>query len=194
MSGMRTDKFDAQVRALKFGLEQFKNSVQQRIVRRSVGKALTVIRKAIRGKVPSKYKDIKRLVGSRLGKRLGQSLTLGKVGVGVGIKKAQAKKINDKLKEKRAYRRFRKRTSKAGGTIGGVGIGPENVHWWILGTKARSHKSGRSTGAMPPQVPDIVKDGFNSSYQNAMNVMIEESRKLIAIERKKIAEQVARAT
>lgn len=186
--GMQTHKLEAQIKALKVGIQQFKKGTQNRITRRVIGKGMTVIRKGIRGKVPPKYKDIKRLVGARLAKRIGQTISVGKVGVGVGIKKARAKKINESL----AKSRF-KRKEKKGKKSSGVGIAPENVHWWILGTKGRQHKSGKSTGTMPPQVPDIVRDGFSSSYQSALRVIIEESRRLILIEGYRIRQKMKQA-
>lgn len=183
-----TSSFEWQVKALQKGLEQLKESVQKRIARGALRKAMTVVSKAIRTRIPSPWKDVKKLIGTRMLKRAVGSEIAGKVGVGVGKKSKRAKKKKD-------------RTGRPG-----VGVGPENVHWFILGTgkrfrgqrKIRNRKTGavtgvrktkgpvQYTGIMPSQLPRVVQDGFAASYAPALKKMIEATREGIDKERVKI--------
>jgi hypothetical protein len=161
-------------KALDRALGEIKESAANKLVRPAMAKALRTIAKAIRQEVPSQYKQAKRGIGARFNKakRGGNPGQItAKAGVGVGIKKKALEKINAKLNEARAYKRFKKRNSKKGGSIAGVGIGPSNVHWFVLGTKQRKHKSGKSTGAMRPVMENIVKDGFAKSSSTALSEM-----------------------
>lgn len=171
---------ERQLVALRKGLEHFKESTQKRIVRGGVSKALRVLSKGIKGKVPPQFKDLKKVIGTRMAKAAAGSNIGGKVGAGVGIK---AKK-----KEEQKQKRDKKREGRPG-----VGIGAENVHWFIMGTDERTKKGGAPTGKMPAQVPDIVKEGVSSSWNEAQQKMVEHIRAAIPKEAAKLAAKVAAA-
>lgn len=180
MAGISTDKsLERQLKALQVGLEQFKESTQRRIARGGVSKALRVLAKGIKGKVPPQFKDIKKVIGVRMAKSVGVNPS-GKTGAGVGVKAKKRKEQKQKRDKKREGRP-------------GVGIGAENVHWFVLGTQDRKTKKGVSTGRMPPQVPDIVKDGVTSSWSAAQQKMIDHIRAEIPKEAAKLAAKVAAA-
>lgn len=175
MAGMQTNKsFQAQAKALGLALEQFRESMQKKIVRGGVNKALRILTKGIKAKVPSKFKGMKRVIGFRMAKKvLG-----GKVGAGVGVKKTKIVAHQAK--------RAAKRTGRPG-----VGIGAENIHWFIMGTGNRVQKTTkRETGSMPPQVPDLIKQGVESRWNEALNVMAEHIRQQIPKEAAKMAAKV----
>lgn len=169
-----------QLKALGRGLEQFKDSTRRKIVRGGVTKALRRLNKAIKGKVPPNLKDIKKAVGYRLAKATGTDLIGGKVGAGVGIKA--------KRKEALAAKRQKRREGHDG-----VGIGPENVHWFILGTVDRTHAGGNSTGRMPAQVPDIIRSGMSSAKGEAFQAMADHIEEGIKKEAAKLDAKIRAA-
>jgi hypothetical protein len=196
MAGMNTASFDRQCKALQAGLGLFRDSIQRKIARSALQKGMRVVNKAVKSEVPGgPLKIIKKFIGMRLLKRAAGQEIAGKVGVGVG--KGASKKIGKKDRANRP----------------GVGIGPQNVHWFILGTKpryqgvktTRNRKTGevtsvtrtaaldRYTGIMPPQVPDIVKAGFEKSYSQALRVIIKATEEGIQKEAAKILAAVKAA-
>ena len=166
---------DHQLRGLRTQLDRFDDAVRKRIVKRATKAALKVIVDGIRGKVPPRFKEVKRLIGERLVSLSGQSdIVTGIVGAGVGA----ASRLTDQS-----------RTHS-----GGVGISGANIHWFILGTGQRTRKSGGSTGAMPPQVPNVVKDGFEASKTAAMRVFLSELQAGIETEREKVYAAIKRVS
>lgn len=155
---------------------------QRRIARKAIPKGLRPITKAIKAQIPPKYKSLKQAIGQRFSKDKGgerKGLFSAKVGVGVGKKKRSKK---------------RNRTGRPG-----VGAGIENAHWFVLGTGERqtggktagrgklkrrilTGNPVRSTGSMPPQIPDIVKHGFASAEAAALTAMTQATREAIAAE------------
>ena len=186
-----TKSFDAQAKALRNGLAVFRQSTQNKIVRGGVAKAMRVVVKAIKGKIPPNFKDAKKAIGGRMMKRVQGSANLAtaKVGAAVGMKQ-------DKVKM-RAQDRKHKRSGRPG-----VGIGPENIHWFILGTDNRKREfvkvAGRttfrqgsfSTGKMPPQFGDAVAQGYLSSLTASHAVMAQHIRAGIQKESSKLAAKV----
>lgn len=166
---------DKQSKSLKNQLSAFDERIRTKITKRAVGKALRVIRDGIRDQVPPKFAEIKRLIGERLVLIAGQSdLTQGIVGAGVGS--------TNKLADKH-------RTHS-----GGVGIGGKNIHWFIVGTKERHTSSGRSTGSMPPQVPDVVRNGFEASKASAVREFMTDMQRGIDEERQKVYAAIRKAS
>ncbi len=203
MPGMNTASFERQVKALQAGLDQFKESVQRKIARAALKQGMTVVNKAVKRGIPARWKDIKKLIGQRLLKRAAGEEIAGKVGVAVGGAGRAGSGKGDKFKAKKK----KDRTGHAG-----VGVAAQNVHWFILGTAARMTKrstmrhpqdgqylrgkgteGGHSTGTMPPQVPDIVRLGFERSYSAALAKIIEATRAGIVREAAKIAAAVKAA-
>jgi hypothetical protein len=161
------------VRKLDRKLQALDRKVQKKLIRSAVNKALTIAKKAIQAEIPGRYPDLKKAVGKRLnkaktGNQKGQ--TVGKVGAAVGMNaKRRAKMAEKKGPRKRP----------------GVGIGPENAHWFLVGTGQRTRgyrrirvKSGwrrkrtthpiQSTGRMKPVAPNAVKRGFEKSAAQQM--------------------------
>lgn len=173
------ENFKHQIEALRWGLMQFKDRTQGNILRGATRTGLRVLRKSIQGEVPPEWKQIKPLIGLRMLRSIKGDDPAGKVGVGVGkVSKARQKKVDARTAAHKA------------GQAQGVGIGPQNVHWFVLGTKSRQTKAGHSTGVMPPQVPNIVKDGVAKGYPKAVQAMIESVRAGIEREAKKLHDKV----
>jgi hypothetical protein len=168
------------VRKLDRKLQSLDRKVQKKLIRSAVNKALTVAKKAIKSEIPSRYPDLRKAIGKRLAKgKTGSAkgITVGKVGAAVGVTaKRRAKNAAKKKPRKRP----------------GVGIGPENAHWFLMGTSERTAgirkirvKGGgwrkkltgnpiHSTGKMKPVAPDAVKKGFEKST-GAMMAKVQES-------------------
>lgn len=114
---------------------------------------LNVIGKQMKADVDSKVKEGRKGVRSRFKNNAKKNWVLAKVGFGVG-------------KKKDAKPRKTRRTSR-----GGVGIGVQNIHWWVAGTDQRftgtykGHKGtyktrGRAVmnrGKMPSFQPGLAK-------------------------------------
>jgi hypothetical protein len=174
--------FERQIAALRTGLGQFKDKTQFFILRGATRTGLRVLRKSIQGEIPSEWKQIKPLIGMRMLRSVKGMDPAGKVGVAVGkVSKARQKKIDARTAAHKA------------GQAKGVGIGPQNVHWFVLGTKSRQTKTGHSTGRMPPQVPNIVKDGVARGYPKALQAMIAAVQNGIEREAKKLSDKVRQA-
>lgn len=201
MAGAWTTKsFDKQLAALQRGLSQFRQSTQNKLVRRGVAAGMRVVVKSIKGEIPPGFKGAKQAIGGRMMKRVAGSLiTTAKVGAAVG----------KKTPKKSAAMR-----SKGRGKRPGVGIGPENIHWFIMGADGSSKRGGGpprrrqwiritgqrtfrqsktkgfSTGVMPPQFPDAVKMGVIGSLHASYSKMAEIIRKGISLEAAKLAAKV----
>lgn len=189
--------FQKQIDAARIGLEGLKQSTQNRVLRNALAKGLRVVNKAIKNQIPNDWKEIRPLIGYRILKQVAGDVA-GKTGVAVGkVSRARREKIN------------RRAAAYKFGKAQGVGISPENVEWFILGTgpryagtktvkdrggKNRSILTGGNMGyrgIMPPQVPNAVKDGVNASYSTAVRKMTDsilaDTEKEVAKLRAKIA-------
>lgn len=117
--------------------------VANRAARSTMTKAVRLTVKKIKAKVPSAQKSIRKAIGGNVKRRRGgadRGIVTAKAGAAVG-------------KKQQNNREPRK--------SGGVGIGPENVHWYILGTDERTvDATGQRAGRMPAH--PIVKDAMSS--------------------------------
>jgi len=102
------------------------------ITRSSTNAGMTAFAKVVRtlvdaeaGLSPDLRRAIKRTIGKRFKRRWGEDAMEAKVGLGVG-------KTNT--------------ANRSGKHKGGVGVAKDNVHWFALGTKVRTTKSGQKTG------------------------------------------------
>ena len=177
-----TDSLERQIEVLRVGLSRFKDSVQRRILRQATNKGLRHLQKNIKGEIPSEWKQLKPLIGARMFRSVAGKDPEGKVGAGVG----------KQTKARKAKAADRAAAGKSGAKKG-VGISAANVHWPILGTANRQTKSGKSTGRMPPQVPDIVRNGVKKGYPGAIRVMIETVQVGMDKEAKKLSDAVRQA-
>jgi hypothetical protein len=175
--------FERQIAALRTGLGQFKDKTQFFILRGATRTGLRVLRKSIQGEIPSEWKQIKPLIGMRMLRSVKGTDPAGKVGVAVGkVSKARQKKLDARTAAYKA------------GEAKGVGIGPKTVHWFVMGTKDRTvAKTGKFVGKMPPQVPNIVKDGVARGYPKALQAMIAAVQNGIEREAKKLSDKVRQA-
>lgn len=200
MSGVLTG--DA---ALIRRLRDLDDKLQRKIVKQAVGKAMTVISRGIKQQIPPKWKDIKKLIGQRFKRATRTSETQAKVGAAVGKKKGGG---GEKIKLSSGKTLTLKKQRDKGRA--GVGMGVENVHWFILGTKQRrtgTRRRGRGTraktvatggsirrtGRMPPQVPRLVARGFRASETAARKALFEGIRDGINREVAKLHAQISDA-
>ena len=117
------------------------------LARNGIRAGQRVVVKAIKGKIPGKYKDARKAIGSsfkraKVGETAGQMVC--KIGAAVGIKRmskseSEANKFERRLRGKK-----------------GVGISAQNIHWFILGTTK-----------MTPPLAGIVKAGLAESATDA---------------------------
>lgn len=154
-------------------LQELSKTALGRVTRSATNKALTIIQKGMKSAVPPKYKELKKAIGKRFNKTKGGS-NRGKLEAKVGVGVAMTKKKRAKFKRKDR------------GKKGGVGIQPENAHWFILGTGARQTKAGQSRGEMKPLIPNVIKDGYNATESRAAAVMIDALKAGIEREAKRL--------
>lgn len=167
------------VRKLDRKLQALDRKVQKKLIRSAVNKALTVAKKVIKSEIPAKYPDLRKSIGKRLAKAKtgsAKGITVGKVGAAVGVT---------------AKRRTKNAAKKRPRKKPGVGIGPENAHWFLMGTKDRqtghkqirlsgkkyridTHKPIHNTGRMKSVAPGAVERGFAQS-KAAQMAKVQES-------------------
>lgn len=147
-------EIDAALRRLKVG-------AANKMVRPGLAKAVRLVAKEIKAKIPSPYKNAKRAIGGKVDKKGKGNQFRAKAGAAVGMK---AEKVAEQAE-------------KAGKKSRGVGISARNIHWFVLGTGPRVTKSGQQTGTMPAVFPDAVIDGFRAAESQAMQVILETARK-----------------
>lgn len=162
----------------------------KRVTRAAVGKAQRPLVKAIKAKIPPKYKHLKQIVGSRYSKAKGgeaKGQVQAKVGFGVGMKRRVNRKGKVTLSKKFMARKDR--------TGGGTGISANNIHWLVLGTQPRTIKAGgkngfppagMSTGTMPAVLKDVVPSGMAAGEGAAMAALTQGLRDGIAREAAKV--------
>ena len=154
-------------------LQKLRDSVARRIMKPAVGKAIRVIAKEMKNSVPTPYKPMKTLFASRV--------SVGSHGV-IEAKAGAAVGAASKKKAKRSS-----------GQRKGVGISATNLHWLILGTddrtvkKTRMYRNGQLvevtnwfTGAMPPLLKDVVRQGAAAGKPKAAAVLRDEIRARLA--------------
>ena len=141
--------------------------------KKALGKGVRVIAKGQKDKVPGRYKHTKRLIGSSV-KKARRGANVGKyeakAGFGVGKKrtrldKATGKRVASKLTESRKGRNKKGRKAK------GVGLSLNNIHWAVLGTKDRAHKSGHKTGKMTRLLDRVVPEGTQAAIPGALSAI-----------------------
>lgn len=134
--------------------------------------ALTPLSRAIRSAInsspaPSAVKRAARATVGRSMKRaksgIGKGYTTAKAGFGVGKQTA-------KQKEKASERAKKGR---------GVGLSKANIHWAVLGTKKRSTRKGKSTGAMPPLLEDVTQRAFSAAQRAMLDAARDKIRQTI---------------
>ena len=114
---------------LRSRLEGMTDAGGRRILKAALRAALNEIAKEMRRDLPPKVKDGRRAIRGLV---KGTRRVTAKVGVHVG------------------RGRNNQPASRKPPTGGGVGIGAQNIHWWISGTKQRTQSTtSKPTGRMP---------------------------------------------
>jgi hypothetical protein len=156
-------------------LKELGGKAADRIAHAGVRKSVQVIAKAIKKKVPSRFKNARKGIGWKATKgrkaskyRKNAVAPQSKAGVGVGMKKAKRKRL---IAEHKKSRIGKKR---------GVGIGAGNFHWWVLGTNDRVNRKGVNLGGTKPMMPGMAINAANSVKGAITTAMAKEvSRQLI---------------
>jgi hypothetical protein len=175
-------------------LQQKGGKAVARVVLKS---GLNIIAKQMRRDLDPKVKEAAKAIGTRVTVTR-QNVTRAKVGFGVG-------------KNTRRMKFTRKRTGQ-----GGVGIGPNNVHWYIVGTAARwrygaaggqttnrrkrraasiaaGEQGRRSTGTMPAQQPGLAANAARKSVSEMRAVMSRAGKRYLEAMAARAAKRVAKA-
>lgn len=156
--------------AMQKTLNATKDKIEKRASAAGINAGLVPLVRAMRAAVnaSSASSELKRAARKTLAKRLKKSADgrkYGKAGFAVG--KGTENKRNA-AHERSVYGQ--------GGAklVGGVGISASNVHWAVLGTKARKwKKTGKSTGSMPSYLAGLLRKAASS----ASSAMLEAARK-----------------
>jgi len=136
------------VKELEAMLNMLHKSSAYRAIKAGSAKSMQVAAKAIKNAVPSQYKEARKGIRWRAGKGTRgfmKNVFRARAGVAVGIKRAKLKALGQQQKLKR------EKSARPG-----VGIGPSNIQWMIMGTKNRVTRSGRRTGSTKPELPKLV--------------------------------------
>lgn len=146
-------------------LQSLQSRITEPYLRKATTKGMRVIVNGIKSEVPANLKDAKRAIGMSI-KKEGDSKISAKAGAGVG----KPTKAQNKAAKERAAGNTLKHIGK-----GGVGISARNIHWFVLGTTDRLQiTTGRFTGKMPPQMPNVVKAGTAKSLGQAADAIQKE--------------------
>lgn len=172
-------------RQVQKALEHMRVSVQNRITRSAQRTALSGLAKEIKAKLPGKYKEARRGIGSSLKKGV-NGVHVGKAGVAVGIRGARRRKLAERAAAQKGERKRK-----------GVGITFNNIQWFIMGTKERRLKKGSALGPKAghptgstkydPQVRNIVAQAWASNQAQFAKTMQKRMAELVAREAVKIA-------
>ena len=124
-------------------LDRLSKSGSKRAITAGIQAGMTPIAKAMRAGInatdasPYLKREARKTIGSQFAKAYKRDVREAKVGFSVGKKQGAIKKAV-------AARGKRMAAGKGGG--GGVGISAANIHWFVLGTDERQHKSRHPTG------------------------------------------------
>jgi hypothetical protein len=149
------------------------NKSSKKVLAAMVRAKLGVIAKQMKKDTSSKVKAARKGVRMRFKISKADKMTAM---VGFGVGKRNKKKVA--LKNSRGKKK------------GGVGIGPENIHWWVIGTAKRTTgaKKGKlnngkvaNRGRMPAMQPNLAAQAAAKSKGQQNKLMIE--RGALALEK-----------
>lgn len=161
-----TAAFMEGLKPLQKRLDALKKGSRESIERSAVRAGLNVIGSGIKKGLSTTVKHVRPSVKSRF--KRGRVRIVAKVGFGVGPRNKKQTKTRDRKDR------------------GGVGISANNIHWWLLGTKQRSTKSGKNTGIMPAQQPGMVPRAYAANKAAAFKKMVDAARKRLDKEAAKL--------
>jgi len=156
---IRIDGVETVIKKMQFMKDRSSISIGRSMIRA----ALNVTGKQIKADLDSKVKLGRRAVKARFKK--GKFRIEAKVGFGVGPRNKKQVATKERAKGR-----------------GGVGIGANNVHWWVAGTKRRrtGFKRGKPTGnpirnrgVMPAMQPGLAKIAYAKSAGKIKAEMIK---------------------
>lgn len=161
-------------------LQTMEVGAANKIARPALTKGARILLKAQKVGVPPDKKYIKRALGMRVDAKGGATKDQPRAKVGAGVGNAA------KASKKRETVDLGKGTNTKIRRVSGVGISGRNIHWALLGTESRTTDAGKSTGAMPPQVPGLIKDATTAAMPEVKAAIRDEAkRKLAALAVKK---------
>jgi hypothetical protein len=163
------------LRQLERKLDRLAKTGSKKVARAAMTGAVAPIRKAIRQQVNGATasaglkRSARKTIGSKVKKQPGGEYG-AKVGFGVG----------KPTKKKRAAA-----TARAGSSKSGVGVSAANIHWFVLGTKDRTTKTGRSTGRTEAVLEGLVPAAVSSSKTASLNEAASKAKAALLKEAKK---------
>ena len=142
-------------------LSTLRKTTANKVARAALRKGASIGAKAVKKEIPSLQKNARKAIGHSVkkNKTIDQTVAM----FGTAGKRSASKKHQSK----------------------GVGITSANIHWLLIGTKERFHKSGKSTGEMPGS--DAVSRGANKSKQELFSGMVTQARITLSREVSKVA-------
>ena len=159
------------IKELQITLEDLREFGDGTLATAIVRAGLQVVAKQMRADVDSRVKGVRQEVGYRFVRQEAKGVRVGKVGVGVGRRRAH-----------NAERRGRS----------GIGITSGNWHWWVLGSFkgerfARRRRGGgriagvkpQSRGVMPAQQPNFASNAAIKAKPAVLTAMQRVGRKAI---------------
>ena len=117
---------DAKVdmQSLQKNIRRLQDALPKKIARKALAEVGKVGVKKIKGAIPGRYRGVRKAIKWRQKKlRYNKGQPSIKIGAGVGKAKVQGEATTQK-------------NNREGRP--GVGFGPQNIHWWFLGTKRRT--------------------------------------------------------
>jgi hypothetical protein len=155
---------------LRSRLEGMTDAGGRRILKAALRAALNEIAKEMRRELPPKVKEGRRAIRGLV---KGTRRVTAKVGVHVG------------------RGRNNQPASRKPPTGGGVGIGAQNIHWWISGTKQRAQSTtSKPTGRMPALARGLARRAERIANPAARRAALTRARKQFG---KEVAKQLARS-
>lgn len=152
---------------LKKALEQLRGKVKWAVASAAIRAGLTTIGREMRKQLDPKAKQAARAIRTRV-KRTSKGL-VAKVGFGVGPRNRKSRS-----------------TPPPRGRKPGVGIGANNIHWWIQGTSKRITKRGQNRGSMPAMQPGLAGRAAIAASGRAAIAAEQAARKQIVKQIEKI--------
>jgi hypothetical protein len=147
-------------------LAHLEKRAARRVAAKGIRAGLTVVGKAMRSAInasdasPELKREARKTIGQRFQRKVAGGLgPQAKVGFSVAKRTKQIAKA-------RAARTKRVEAGKSGGR--GVGISAKNIHWFVLGTDEREHKSGHSTGKIDGVFGDVTRQALATSQGAAL--------------------------
>ena len=133
-------------------MQKLHRSAHYRAVKAGGTKAMQLAAKAIKKAVPTRFKLARKGIGWKAGRKRGIATAYSaRAGVGVGVKRAKFAAVDRAGTKAGKYGGTKRFTKK------GVGIGPANFHWLVLGVKNRViKKTGVNTGSVDASLPGFA--------------------------------------